>query len=589
MGTAHQTPESQGEGALLSWIQQFAPYGVITLDRSFGIKSWNHWMEIHSSKRFQDVRGKDLFDLFRDLRQRRLASYFERALEGEASVLSSSLHQYLLPLPSPFPEPDFALMLQTARIAPLFSGGSVCGVVVVIEDVTQRERQAEELRRQHRRDEILSWALAHLLKAEQPRKSVRQLFFKVAEHLDFDSFLLYLRDVETGILSLFATGGLPTPSTQDFSNCRFSSLLVPQSHTILVLNSVQQRREPEYSALKHAGVSAAVVIPLVANERDLGLLCFATSSRSSISPGESDLLTTIGQYLATALDRENTSLQLYKAKEELSDHARLLEKRVQERTAQLRESVAELETFTYTLAHDLKAPIRGITGYCDILLHEFHDDLSPRSLLILNKVARTSERMDVLVKDLLAFSKVSQQSVVLTRLEIEPIIEDILALRAPEVRQALTVVKPLHRVFAHKELLQQVLSNLIDNAWKFVNPKTSPKITIRSEIVVHSSPTMRSRPLVFSANDMAEPDNNAVAAASQHVRLWVIDEGIGIPHEVHHKIFRIFERGVTSLAYEGTGMGLAIVARAMQRMAGSCGVESAPGTGSRFWIMLPVA
>jgi PAS domain S-box-containing protein len=580
--------EIQDEGALLSWIQEYSPYGVITLDSTFHIKSWNRWMEIHSGKQLEDVAGQDLFTLFPDLLERRLAIHFERALGGEACVLSTGLRHYLLALPSPFREPGIVNMLQTARIAPLFTEGKVCGVVVVIEDVTQRESQAEALRRQHRRDEILSWALAHLLKAEEPGRTVRQLFFKIAEHLDFDSFALYLRDTETGVLSLCAAGGLRNESEQDFANCPFDAFLDPESQQMLVLDSIQDRAGPEYSVLKRGGVAAAVSIPLIANQRNLGLLCFATCSRTTIASGESDLLTTIGQYLATALDRENTSRQLHKAKEQLGEHARLLEKRVQERTSELQESISELETFTYTLAHDLKAPIRGITGYCNILLEGFHKELTPGVGLIVKRLARTSRRMEALIKDLLAFSRVSQQQVVLSRLEIEPIVDDLLAMRAPEVRQALTVIKPLHPVIAQKELLQQVLSNLIDNAWKFVFPQTWPKITIRSEVVLHS-PSTRAGTLLFNSMDKTPEDSSAADESHRQVRFWVEDCGIGIPPEMHHKIFGIFERGVSSQLYEGTGMGLAIVARAMQRMRGTCGVESEPGKGSQFWIVLPAA
>src|SRR5947207_2915737 len=106
------------EGALLTWIQQFAPYGVVTLDESFHVRSWNHWMELYSGKRFEDVEGQNLLALFPDLEERRLVSHFERALQGEASVLSTALHHYLLPLPSPFRETGLVHMLQTARIAP---------------------------------------------------------------------------------------------------------------------------------------------------------------------------------------------------------------------------------------------------------------------------------------------------------------------------------------------------------------------------------------------------------------------------------------------------------------------------------------
>jgi signal transduction histidine kinase len=158
----------------------------------------------------------------------------------------------------------------------------------------------------------------------------------------------------------------------------------------------------------------------------------------------------------------------------------------------------------------------------------------------------------------------------------------------PELKRAVMVEKPLHAVVANKELLQQVLANLIDNAFKFVQPQTSPKITIRSEAVLHGSPSTRSGKLVFSSVEMKQPGGDLPAATTdQQVRIWVSDQGIGISPELHRKIFGIFERGVTSQQYEGTGMGLAIVSRAMQRMGGTCGVESESGKGSRFWIVLP--
>ncbi|HEX4264570.1 MAG TPA: ATP-binding protein [Verrucomicrobiae bacterium] len=582
---------SRREEALLSWIQQFAPYGVVTLDESFQIRSWNHWMELHSGKRLVDVTGKNLFTLFPDLRERKLVSHFERALQGESSVLSTSLHRYLLPLPSPFRETSTPLMLQTARITPLFFEGKVCGVVLVIEDVTQRESQAEMLARQHRRDELLSWTLGQLLKTDQPRKAVRQLFFKIAEQLDFDTFLIYLRDPETGTSSLDAAGGIPVELEKDFSVCPFLAVLPGESREVITLNAISRRLEPEYSIFKKAGISAAVVIPLFAKDRDLGLLCFATGTHEWILPEESDLMKTIAQYLATALDRENTSQQLRRAKELLSEHAQLLEKRVQERTSSLQETISELETFSYTIAHDLRAPVRGITGYCEVLLEDFTNELPAEAKRIVEKIARASSRMDTLTRDLLEFSKVSRQEIALSRVELEPIVDDLATLLVPSARQTITICSPLHPVLAHKGLLQHVFSNLIDNAVKFVPAEKPPKITISAEIVPHSSPNTRSRTLIFSSTEPASQEDASSPAqpSPNHVRIWVRDEGIGIPREAHQKIFGIFERGVTSDSYQGTGIGLAIVARAMQRMGGTCGVESEPGKGSGFWLELPAA
>jgi PAS domain S-box-containing protein len=580
---------AERDAALLSWIQQFAPYGVATLDESFNVRSWNCWLEVHSGLKFDDVAGKSLFALFPDLQERKLGTHFERALLGESSVLSSSLHRYLLKLPSPFRETRQPEMLQTARIAPLYSEGEICGIVLVIEDVTQRESQAAELGRQHRRDELLSWALAHLLKTEEPRKAVRQLFFKIAEQLDFDTFIIYLRDAETGQLNLEAVGGVPPEAENEFLACPFVPQLAGEARELIVLNAVQTLQEPQYAALKKARISAVVAIPLVAKDRNLGLLCFASWSRDTIAPEESSLVETIAQYLATRLDRENTNHQLHTAKEQLSDHAQLLEKRVQERTSRLQETVSELETFSYTIAHDLRAPVRGMTGYCDVLLEDFADELPENARGVVQKIARASRRMETLTHDLLEFSKISRQEIVLASVDIEPIIEELAAMRPPAVREAITICSPLHPVLAHRGLLQHVLSNLVDNAVKFVQPNTVPTITISTEVVPYQSPNTRSRSLVFSSTDVAHVSAEPAETLSKRIRIWVSDQGIGIPRAVHQKIFGIFERALASAPYEGTGIGLAIVARAMQRMGGTCGVDSEPGKGSRFWVELPAA
>ncbi len=383
-------------------------------------------------------------------------------------------------------------------------------------------------------------------------------------------------------------GGVAVEHEKNFAKCPFLAFMPADAREVVALNSAQQRAEPAFDFLKDGAIAAAVLLPLFAEDRNLGLLCFTTAARDTITEEEIVLLTTIAQCLAIALDREQTNKKLQVAQEQLRGHAQLLEKTVQERTAQLQATVSELETFSYAVAHDLREPVRGLTGFCEVLLEDFNDLLPPEARNVVERLTRTSRRMETLTRDLLAFSSVSRQQIHLTRVEIEPIIKDILALRPPALRDSVSLPFPFHAALAHATLLQQVLSNLIDNAVKFVVPETPPKITIWTELVPQSSPNTRSAHLLFSSVDkfpQANPPAADIVPATR-VRIWVADEGIGIAPEMHQKVFGIFERGVQSEQYEGTGMGLAIVARAVQRMGGTCGVESEQGKGSRFWIEL---
>jgi signal transduction histidine kinase len=591
------------EQAMLFWIHDFAPYGVITTDREFRIQSWNRWMERHDGREAGAVLGRNLFELYPDLRQRGLGSSLERALRGEVTVLSTALHGYLLPLVSKIREPVFSCMQQTARIAPLVLDGEILGTILVIEDVTERETHAKILREQHERDTILSWALAHLLQAPEPRQSIRELFCKVAEIYDYDAYLLYLSDATKGAWRLQGAGGISSELEQRVLALGFSSPLGS-----LLCDFNEPRRCERLAAgaetagllSREFGFHACAVLPLATDEGQLGVLCFGTRTRDTLDAGEMDLLSTIAKYLAVALRKQATNFELRDTQAKLNEHAQSLEHQVEERTATLREIITELEAFSYTLAHDLRAPIRALIGYSEILTEEFASRIPDESHAIIQRINTACKQLDVLTRDLLEFSKVSRQEIQLESIELGSLLDETLSISS--VEGAIEVRPPLHAVVGNRSLLRQCLLNLIDNASKFVKDGERAKISIWTEAVeindsvdgqTNGSPGKRAVALPFSPALHPENPRTAVlragggAGSRGRVRVIVQDNGIGIPPEAHAKIFGIFERATSSPKYQGSGIGLAIVARATQRMGGSCGVESEPGRGSRFWLELP--
>ena len=236
-----------------------------------------------------------------------------------------------------------------------------------------------------------------------------------------------------------------------------------------------------------------------------------------------------------------------------------LKKQVAERTAALQEKTNQLESFTYTIAHDLRSPLRAISGYAEFTLEDFRDRLPDEAISNLDKIKASAARLDALIRDLLSYTRVAQ---------VEFVEEDV-PLRAPvdwaleqlrheiEASGARIDVAPrLPSVRGERSILDQVLLNLTSNALKFVAPGVAPHVKIDAAI------------------------------ADGIVRLTVTDNGVGVPHEYHDRIFRVFERLQGSHRFPGTGVGLAIVARAAERLGGRAGVESEPGHGSTFWVEL---
>jgi signal transduction histidine kinase len=228
---------------------------------------------------------------------------------------------------------------------------------------------------------------------------------------------------------------------------------------------------------------------------------------------------------------------------------------------QLQESNTALDSFAYTVSHDLRAPLRAMQGFSTALLEDCGEQLDPQGKEYATRVVAAAARMDDLIQDLLAYSRLSRTDIALEQLSMEIVIETILQRMTANITRreaAIEIVRPLPMVHAHRPTLQQCLINLIGNALKFTPPGDTPQIRIRAEM------------------------------AEGKTRIWVEDKGIGIAAEHHERIFRVFERLHGAETYPGTGIGLAIVKKGMERMEGRVGVESMLGQGSRFWLELPL-
>jgi PAS domain S-box-containing protein len=239
-----------------------------------------------------------------------------------------------------------------------------------------------------------------------------------------------------------------------------------------------------------------------------------------------------------------------------------LELRVAERTTDLMEAYRESRSFAYAVAHDLKAPLRAIDSFSHLLHESAQAKLNETELGLIGRVRRSAIHMASLIEGLLDYSRMEHLEVRIELVPLRAFFAEVLEPLQEEIDQCkaeIRITVPAVSVRADRQGLAVVARNLLENALKFSRATSTPQIEIG-----------------------AQP-------GGQTVVIWIKDNGIGFEQIYHEKIFEIFQRLHRSDAYEGTGIGLALARKAMQRMRGRIWAISAPGEGATFYLELPLA
>jgi PAS domain S-box-containing protein len=442
--------------------------------------------------------------------------------------------------------------------------GNIIGASKIARDMTELKRAEDRTRGNVQRLELLSTAARRLLDSPNPLVLMDEIFDGLAIGFGLDFYFHFAAEPDGQSLRLRMYRGISPEMAAEIATLKMGQAIsgaVARDLEPIVMADVQQSTSEITQAIRDLGITAYACHPMVANGRLLGTLSFGTRRERSLSPELIETIRALTDMVAAAIARHDAETAVQKAHHELARHAESLETAVRERTAKLEEAIADLETFSYTVSHDLRSPLRTMQGFAHLVLTDHGAQLDEQARDYLRRIDRAAARMDTLIMEVLAYSRIGRAPLRDVPIDLERLVDEILRHEPTlqPVAATIELVRPLAAVIGNRATLTQAIQHLLGNAVKFVAPGTTPQITIFTE------------------------------AHEANVRLVIRDRGIGISPQALQHVFKPFHRAHPDAAYPGTGMGLAMVKRAIERQGGKVGVRSTPGEGSTFWIELPAA
>lgn len=430
-------------------------------------------------------------------------------------------------------------------------------------EVEERKQAEEALRASEARFRLLSETANHLLTSENPQGTVNELCRRVMIQLDCHAFFNFLVDEAEGRLRLNAYAGIPEEDVRKIQWLDYGVAVcgcAARDGTRIVAEDIFHTPDPRTEQVKSYGIRAYACHPLMAHGRLIGTLSFGTRTRNHFSEQDLELMKTVTDQVAIAMDRIRLIDGLRRSRDEL-------EKRVEERTAELMRSNRELQDFAFIASHDLKEPLRKVQTFGNLLLDAHGGSLNDKGRDYLIRMLSAATRMQGLITSLLEYSRVTTRAEPFSQTNLNEAVKE--ALSNLEIRISETGGRVdadgLPTIMADRSQMIQLFQNLIGNALKFHKEDVPPIVKV-------------------CGRHLSEEDQGKGEAWE----IAVEDNGIGFDETKADRIFEPFQRlhGRAS-PYSGTGMGLAICRKIVERHGGTIEARSIPGEGSTFIIRMP--
>ncbi len=445
--------------------------------------------------------------------------------------------------PDPFSEGEVKFLAE-------LSDNLSYGVKVMRIRVAQQQAD-EALRQSLSRFELLSATAGELLLTTDPQKVVESVCRKVMEYLDCHAFFNFLVDEQAGKLHLNAYAGIPEEETRRIEWLDFGVAVcgcAARDAERIIAEHIPTTPDERTQLIRSFGIKAYCCHPLLGpGGKVIGTLSFGTCSRQTFSEEDISLMKAVTDQVTVAMIRMRNEADVLKLGEDMAA-----------RNVELESVNKELESFIYSISHDLRAPLRTMGGFARMMVEDYTDRLDEKGRDYLGRIRNGSEKMTRLIDDLLNLAKISRQELNRMKIDLSKLSSSVVSelQEADPARNVEVLIAEGLTAFADRRLIEIVLSNLIGNAWKFTSHTENARIEF----------------------GVTNEDGKKV--------FFIKDNGAGFNPQYIDKMFWPFQRLHSDKEFPGTGIGLTIVERIIHRHGGKVWAEGEVGKGATIFFTL---